>query len=203
MNIPSKKTCIQLMQKMKMFPHIMAHSTQVCRVAVFFTDRLIAQKIDLTRDLVSTSALLHDITKTRALETGENHAATGEKLLVELGYSQIGAIVGQHVLLDNFNSCSAIDEAFLVNYADKRVLHDKITTLSERMEYIIERYGNKSEKKDRYYKLWEETRQMEKKLFDQLDFHPDSLPEKMDVWDNHEFDEILEIAENAQKSARN
>ncbi len=63
---------------MEMMSHIKAHSLRVCQVAELLTDHLTASNMNvyirLCRDLVSAGALLHDITKTRSFETGENHA---------------------------------------------------------------------------------------------------------------------------------
>ena len=48
---------------------------------------------------VMAGALLHDITKTKSIQTRENHALTGQELLENLGYARIGKIVGCHVLM--------------------------------------------------------------------------------------------------------
>ncbi len=66
-------------------------------------------------------------------------------------------------------------EAEIVNYADKRVLHDKIVSLSDRMNYIWEKYGQEPENQERIRWLWEKTEALEKKLFKYLPFFPDEI----------------------------
>ena len=55
-------------------------------------------------------------------------------LLQEMGFISVAAIVEQHVVLTNFNPRGALDEREVVFYADKRVMHDRIVTLDERVE---------------------------------------------------------------------
>ena len=175
MQIPDRNTCYRLMCEMKMFDHIVCHSLQVCRVALFLTDQLRVKGIDSNDRLIRAAALLHDITKTRSFDTDENHALTGGQLLAELGYPEVGDLVRQHVRLDEYFALEAPDEAQIINYADKRVLHDRIVTFGERMDYIIEKYGKASELQRRLFKLKETTLALESKIFNNLGFAPDDL----------------------------
>ena len=175
MLIPSKKQCYRLIGEMKMLDHIVDHSIQVCRVSIFLVDHMKKGKIHLNRRLVQASALLHDITKTRSFSTLENHVITGAQFLTDRGYNEVGSIVKQHVRLDDYLTSEIPTEAEIVNYADKRVLHDKIVSLNKRMNYILERYGNEPEIQDRIRHLWKITEQLEKKLFKYLSFYPDEL----------------------------
>ena len=174
MPIPSKKQCYRLICEMKMLDHIVDHSLQVCRVSVFLVDHMKAN-ISLNRGLVQASALLHDITKTRSFSTKENHVITGAQLLTDRGYREVGLVVKQHVRLDRYVMFDGPTEAEVVNYADKRVLHDKIVSLNERMNYIQEKYGQEPENLKRLRWLWEKTEALEKKLFRYLTFVPDDL----------------------------
>ncbi len=175
MPIPSEKQCYQLIDEMKMLGHIVDHSIQVCRVSIFLVDHMKKGKIHLNRRLVQASALLHDITKTRSFSTLENHVITGAQFLTDRGYNEVGSIVKQHVRLDDYLTSEIPTEAEIVNYADKRVLHDKIVSLNKRMNYILERYGNAPEIQDRIRYLWNITEKLEKKLFKYLSFYPDEL----------------------------
>lgn len=177
MNIPSREKCFELIREMEMLEHIVDHSVQVCRVALFLTDHLNAKREYLNRNLIRASALLHDITKTRSFKTGENHAESGGRLLAKLDYPEVGEIVAQHVRLRVYNGSKRADEAGIVNYADKRVLHDKIVTFSQRMEYIAERYGHVAEFGKKLSWIWEKSIELEEKIFSRLDFEPDDLAE--------------------------
>jgi HD superfamily phosphohydrolase YqeK len=66
-------------------------------------------------------------------------------------------------------------EAEIINYADKRVLHDRIVSLDERMSYIQERYGTRPEHKRRIRLLWDKTKVLEKQIFAYLPFSPNNL----------------------------
>jgi putative nucleotidyltransferase with HDIG domain len=179
--IPAPEECLRIMTVMRMQPHIMDHSRQVCRVAEFLTDALIAAGLTLDRPLITAASLLHDITKTRSLDTGENHAATGATYLASLGYRRVSEIVRQHVVLDHQNHNGRPDEAEIVNYADKRVLHDAITDLDARMTYIRERYGTTPAHRERIATLWRTTTKLERRLFNHLSFGPDELVKEMDT----------------------
>ena len=159
---------------MGMLENIVAHSLQVCRVSLLLTDRLGLP--GLNRELIRAAALLHDITKTRSFHTHEDHAETGARLLADLGYPEVARIVGQHVRLDRYALTSSTPtDAEIVNYSDKRVLHDKIVPLSERMGYILEKYGSSPERKRNILLLWEKTEKLEKRLFAGLPFSPGDL----------------------------
>ena len=175
MNIPSKNDCFQLMCRMQMLENIVAHSIQVCRVGICLVDHLKLEGNQLNGRLVQAAALLHDITKTRSFETEENHALTGGQVLTDCGYPQVGDLVRQHVRLDNYSEPQNLSEAVIVNYADKRVLHDRIVSLEERMTYIIDRYGQKAEHQERIQMLWEKTTALERQIFKHMPFSPADL----------------------------
>ena len=138
--IPSQEECYELMAKYCMLPNIIEHSLQVMRVSLVITDNL-KSGVYVNRNMVIAAALLHDITKTRALETRERHDQSGGELLRELGFASVSEIVEQHVILLDFNPLGKLEEREIINYADKRVMHDRIVSLAERAEDLIQRYG--------------------------------------------------------------
>jgi putative nucleotidyltransferase with HDIG domain len=160
---------------MQMLENIVVHSIQVYRVSMCLVDYLKLQGIQMDGQLVQAAALLHDITKTRSFETEENHALTGGQVLTDLGYPEIGNLVRQHVRLDDYSEQKNLAEAEIINYADKRVLHDRIVSLDERMSYIQERYGLRPEHKHRIRLLWQKTEDLEKQIFTYLPFSHDDL----------------------------
>lgn len=140
--VPDRKSCIELMDRQAMLPHIRAHSFAVCDVACRLARALMrcAPGYDLAE--IEAAALLHDITKTRSLHTGENHARTGAALLEDMGYSRIAPMVRAHVLPPDAGNGVSPEE--IVSYADKRVLHDAVVCLEERFSYLVARYGTDS-----------------------------------------------------------
>jgi putative nucleotidyltransferase with HDIG domain len=175
MKIPTCEQCYQLMCEMNMMDHIVVHSMQVCRVATFIADQLDRKKKKLNGDLIRAAALLHDITKTRSFKTQENHALTGGQFLAEQGYPQVGELVRQHVRLDEYPDPVVLGEAMLINYADKRVLHDEVVSLDRRLDYILEKYGKRPENKERIRWLWEKTRILEDIIFSNLSIVPEDI----------------------------
>jgi len=176
MTIPDKSHCFRLMRASGMLEHIAAHSLQVCRVALLLADQMKPTHPGLDHQTLQAAALLHDITKTRSFETGENHAETGATFLAELGFAEVAELVRQHVRLDSYSGRPRIDAAAIINYADKRVLHDAVVSLDERMQYILERYGETATHQQRIRKLWQVTRALEDRIFGQLTISPADLP---------------------------
>ena len=163
------------MCEMKMMDHIVGHSLQVYRVAVFLTDHLNEGQYHLNKELIKAAALLHDITKTRSFKTEENHALTGGQLLAEQGYPEVGDLVRQHVRLDEYPDPATLGEAEILNYSDKRVLHDRIVGLDKRLDYIMEKYGKLPEHQERIRWLWGKTLAMEDEIFRDLAMSPQDL----------------------------
>ncbi|MCP4625011.1 MAG: HD domain-containing protein [bacterium] len=194
MKIPTQEQCFLLMCRMKMMDHIVVHSMQVCRVAAFLAEHLNSERNRFNPDLIRAAALLHDITKTRSFKTEENHALTGSRFLAEQGYPEVGELVRQHVRLDAYPDPVTLGEAELINYADKRVLHDEIVGLDKRLEYILERYGQEPEHQARIHWLWGKTLVMEDRIFSELAVTPPDLNRLLNVEDRsadlHEYQQI-------------
>lgn len=138
--IPDRDECEELMARYAMLPHIAEHSRQVMRVALAVADHL-KPEVSINRKLVTAAALLHDITKTLSLKTREKHAASGGALLRELGFSRVAEIVEQHVIIRDLNPDGGIEEKEIVYYADKRVMHDTIVSVEDRVRDLMIRYG--------------------------------------------------------------
>lgn len=175
MNIPSKTECFKLIKKMNMMDHIIDHSVMVSNIALFLCLKLKKHSPNLDIRLATSAALLHDITKTRSFDTNEIHSETGGLILTELGYPEVGDIIRQHVILDSYEDNSPVSEQEIVNYSDKRVLHDKVVSLEERLEYIKLRYGTRKEFKDKIQIMSANTLHLENKIFYHLDIPPDRL----------------------------
>lgn len=170
--IPTREECHELMARHSMLPNIVEHSLQVMRVSLVITDNL-KKGVSINRDLVIAGSLLHDITKTRSLQTKERHDASGGGLLRELGFPDIAEIVEQHVIIHDLNLDGEIEEREIVYYADKRVMHNTIVTLEERLQDLIQRYGTKEETRELILKNREQVLAVERKIagFMKIDIH--------------------------------
>ncbi len=139
--------CRKLMEEYGMLPNIVAHSLQVMKVALAIVDGLVNPKA-VDRGLIIAGALLHDITKTRSLETKERHDVTGAELLRSLGLPSLACIVEQHVFFTDFDPDGPLEEREVVYYADKRVMHERIVSVDRRVEDLLERYGTTPERRE-------------------------------------------------------
>jgi putative nucleotidyltransferase with HDIG domain len=148
------------------------------RVSLAITDNL-KSGLSINRNLVMAAALLHDITKTRSLRTREHHDQSGGELLRELGFASVGEIVKQHVMLPEFNPQEKLEEWEIVNYADKRVMHDKIVSLAKRVEDLIQRYGTTEEIKNRIRQNASNAYALEKKIAGLMAVDLDSAIQKI------------------------
>jgi putative nucleotidyltransferase with HDIG domain len=135
--------------------HIFNHSKAVGRIAMVIASHL-PDKINI--GLVEAGALLHDICKTDSIHTGQDHAWLGGRLLDILGCPELASIVRQHVRLES----DELNEAMIVNYADKRVMHEEVVSLSMRFMDLINRYGKDEERQERISNLFAKSLENEK-----------------------------------------
>ncbi len=173
---PGLADCLDLCARYQMLPHIRAHSLQVRAVTVTLGRHLQATGMPVNLPLAAAGALLHDIAKTATLGNGGNHAALGAAWLEELGYPEVADIVRGHVYLpDALLDHPGVCETQLVNYADKRVQHDRVVTLAARFDDLRVRYGRSAAIIDRITDNEVRSRRLEDKIFRALSLTPDDL----------------------------
>jgi len=171
--LPSHNQCLKLMEAHGMLPNIREHSFRVMEVARFLGEALAEAGFDLFLPLVTVGALLHDLGKTPCLGTLTNHAELGAGILESLGYPHLAQVVREHVHLDaNIQDPRPLREAEVVNYADKRVLHEEVVTLEARFADLKVRYGRTSEAMARIKVTEVRTRALEEKIFAPLQLCP-------------------------------
>jgi len=174
--IPSVKECFLYIEKYEMLENIRAHSIIVENVANIIARGLIEAGADLSIEKITAGALLHDIGKSLCLKTGDDHAAKGEEICLQNQLDEIADMVREHITLESYELESAINEKEIIYYADKRVNHDSVVSLEERLEYLLERYGRNN---DHLCGLIRENFRMckdvEMKLFNDLAFRPEAL----------------------------
>ncbi|PID77179.1 MAG: metal-dependent phosphohydrolase [Deltaproteobacteria bacterium] len=181
-HIPSREKCLTLMDKYEMFDHIKAHSLMVARVAeVIYADLAAAlPAANLPpQNLVLAGAMLHDIAKSICIKKGCCHSMVGAEICLAEGFAPLAEIVAEHVYITDYSSqncCAGFFRAKeLVYYADKRVRHDKVVSLEDRMEYIIERYGKNDKMIINIKKSFALCQDMEKAIFLFLPYKPEDL----------------------------
>lgn len=109
-------------------------------------------KIDIKA--LKTASLLHDIFKT---DKRGNHANLAYNYFMQKKKPNIASIILKHdfdcILADDPKERPTTIEEKILYYADKRVLHDKIVSIEERLEDGVKRYfnGKPPENEKEYY----------------------------------------------------
>jgi uncharacterized protein len=173
--VPTREECLRLMGEYGMLENIIAHSLEVAKVALFISTELNKRGQRISLNLVEAASLLHDLTKTECLKTKQDHAKTGSQLLKEIGYERVGEVVGQHIWLGREVDPLSISEEEIVNYADKRVMHDHIVSLEERFNDLKDRYGRDQRAIDYLDRMEREIYGIEHKIFFILQIDPNDL----------------------------
>ena len=179
------------MQQYAMLDNIRDHSVMVARIAEFLVVRLTAAGENLSLPLAVSAALLHDIGKTQCLHNDGDHALLGRDICLAHRYTELAPIVGEHVILKEGVPASGLSEKEIVYYADKRVTHDMIVDLDDRLAYILARYGKNDERRhlaiERNFSV---CRQIERILFGRLTISPAAVAEEVEIYRSS----LLEVA---------
>lgn len=174
--IPKVSECFQLMEEYSMLDNIREHSIIVARVGELLARGMLSTGKQVSLEKTIAGALLHDIAKTACLDCNDNHAEKGREVCLKHGFHEIAEIVGEHVVLKNGVPDDCCCEREIVYYADKRVKHDKVVSLDDRLEYILERYGQENPSLlEAIRKNFDHSRQIENKLFVHLPWKPDEV----------------------------
>ena len=173
---PTLSECLDLMTSHRMLPNIREHSVRVRDVALMVGRHLTAAGVILDLGLLEAGALLHDIAKTATLHNGAEHARLGAQWLSDLGYPAVAEIVREHVWLSRSpREPGPLREVEIVNYADKRVLHDLVVTLPQRFDDLRRRYGRTPEIIQRITSNEDRSLILEHKIFAGLTITPDDI----------------------------
>ena len=174
--IPSVDNCLKLMAQYHMLPNIREHSIVVARVAEIITSGLISAGHDLSLETVIAGALLHDIGKTSCLDNNDDHAVKGAAICLSHHLEAVADIVAEHVILKNYLPRNGFSEKEIVYYSDKRVNHNQVVSLEERLAYILARYGkNNRIRCQAIRENYDLCQDLEKRMFSELPFNPDDI----------------------------
>jgi len=177
--IPGIDQCFEMMDKYHMPLHIRKHSMLVARIAMLISSQLDMQGVDISIEKSVSGALMHDIAKYSCIQSHEDHCQKGKVICEKEGFHEIADIVHEHVILRHAIVADDYNEKEIVNYADKRVLHDQIVSLQTRMEDIQVRYLPKCPHVDitMFHHHYDICKIVETKLFAKLNFLPQDVPE--------------------------
>ncbi len=168
----SRTECLDFLEQIRMAPHIRRHSVMVAEVALLLGGLLNTNGCRLDLGLIQTGALLHDVGKERSLLTGENHAVLGAQMLEGVVDPRAAQIVREHIFLNQALVEAPITESVVVNYSDKRVMHDRVVTLQTRYQDLISRYSKSPSHRDMMLATLQLYLELEKKIFSHLTISP-------------------------------
>lgn len=178
--IPTVADCFRLMTDYGMLDNIRDHSLLVARVASLLVESIRQEGTALSMERVVAGALLHDIGKTPCLDTEEDHAEKGRQICLAHGMEEIAELVAQHVILRDTERNTFTEEE-VVYYADKRVNHDQVVSLEERLAYILDRYGRKKPRRHQAIIMnFARCKALEARIFAGLPFAPDEVAVRLD-----------------------
>ena len=170
MNLPTRAQCYHLLRENKTTEGIIAHTEQVTKITNYLAKKLKESGEKIDSELVDRAALLHDVAKFSSLDSDVSHGKIGAEMLREKGYFEVADIVENHALNRILGGNLKTWEDKVVYYSDKRVNHDKIVSLEERFDYLLERYGNLgAEIKNIILECKPRVFELEKEIFSKID----------------------------------
>jgi len=135
-DIPTDRECRVLMAQVYRLPEaVRRHCDAVAAVAMELAAVLARAGVSLDLDLVRSAALVHDVARDQP-----DHAATGARLLEDLGFPRLASVVRVHMDLE-VGPNPFPDEAAVVYLADKLVVGHRLADLGERFERKLSKYG--------------------------------------------------------------
>ena len=194
----TKKQKLELLKKY-LPENIVQHCIQVNKVAVFIGRKFIEQGIAIDIEAVDNASLFHDIARVvdihnftedrfkdypnprvkfwkdlREKYKGKNHEIAGAEILRENGLEKEAKLLLKH----GYHQIDYLDtwEEKIICYADKRVKHDKIVNLKERLDDLTLRYAKgvlNQKNKEIHQKLFK----LEQEIFNKIGINPENVNE--------------------------
>jgi HD superfamily phosphohydrolase YqeK len=206
--LPSHDECLAMIRDCHVPTHIVKHAETVAKLAVFLAERLEDRGITVDVDLVERACLLHDLfrvcdcpledfrwfeqsvteedkVKWRRLKAEHGHRRHEDAADAYLKdkYPVLAATIRRHrytAVIDESDRPESWEDK-LVYYADKRVMHDTIVPLKDRLEEahqrsaLIQAQAGRPRRVDMEQKVDAQIFRLEKEIFDAIDLAPDGV----------------------------
>lgn len=173
--LPTRRQCFNIFKKLQVPAHIVRHCLATAKLAVFLAQRLNEKGILVDINLVDRACLLHDIFRICESKNSEAHEDAAYNLL-KGKYPALALAVKKHryqsLLCEKERPITW--EEKLVYYADKRVMHDKIVSLKERLEEAHKRNAPRPKAQDKIdtAKIDRLIYKLEEEIFDKAGMDP-------------------------------
>jgi putative nucleotidyltransferase with HDIG domain len=202
-SLPSRNECLALLEEYNVPPHIVSHSKAVAKLAVFLAQRLNENGEVVDAKLLEAACLLHDLLRVhdfkepdykkfernlpkkekakwqnlRAKYKASSHEDVAYEILKEK-FPALALTIKRHrymALLDENEKPQNWEEKLLY-YTDKRVMHDKIVPLKQRLaeghKRNIHLHGSAEQSKINTEKVDPLIYEMEKEIFEKIALDP-------------------------------
>jgi putative nucleotidyltransferase with HDIG domain len=178
--------------------HVRAHCLKVAMVGEFIAKELNKVGVDVDAQQAWAAGMIHDFVrvvdfselpedlgtkedqlvwgKLRGEYKGRHHADVGAEILKEKGFKALGDTVSRHQTAFIGTEKGPTDwPSMLLYYADKRVSHDKIVSLTDRLDEAWERHFNNRNKTEDEETVMLAIYALEKEIFKPLNITPDDV----------------------------
>ena len=202
-NLPNRKECLAILAEYHVPQHIVNHSQTVAKLAVFLAQRLNKNGAAVNVTILEGACLLHDLLRVHDFKESdykrfERNLPEQEKAkwqsirakyksiphelaaydILKDKYPATALTIKRHrymALLDE-KDCPETWEDKLLYYADKRVMHDKIMPLKQRLaeghKRNIHLHGSAAQSKVNTSKVDLLIYEMEKEIFEKIGLDP-------------------------------
>jgi len=202
-NLPTRKECLVILAEYHVPPHIVNHSQTVAKLAVFLAQRLNENGAAVNVNALEGACLLHDLLRVHDFKESdykrfERNLPEREKVkwqslrakyksiphelaaydILKDKYPATALTIKRHrymALLDE-KDCPETWKDKLLYYADKRVMHDKIMPLKQRLaeghKRNIHLHGSAAQSKVNTSKVDPLIYEMEKEIFEKIGLDP-------------------------------
>jgi putative nucleotidyltransferase with HDIG domain len=209
-SLPTRKECLALLAEYHVPPHIVNHSKAVAKLAVFLAQRLNENGTAVDVTLLEAACLLHDLLRVHDFTESdynrfernlpENKKAKWQHLrtkykasshedaahdILKGQYPSLALTIKRHrymALLDEKEKPESWEEQLLY-YADKRVMHDKIMPLKQRLaeghKRNVHLHGSAAQSKINTAKVDPLIYKMEKEIFEKIGLDPLEVTEEI------------------------
>ena len=202
-SLPTRNECLAMLAEYHVPPHIVSHSRTVAKLAVFLAQRLNENGAAVDVELLDRACLLHDLLRVldfqqkdyilfegnlpqqekakwqriRAKYKAMTHEDAAYDILREQ-YPALALAIKKHrymAMLDEKEKPDTWEEKLLY-YADKRVMHDTIVPLKDRLAEGHKRnvfsHGSEAKSKINTAKVDPLIYEMEKEIFNKIALDP-------------------------------
>ena len=212
-DLPTRKECFEIIRRCRVPPHMVKHCLAVAKLAVFLAHRLKDNAVAVNVNLVDRAGLLHDILRVCDMKESEyrqfekpateRDKATWRLLkarydgicheeaaceLLKAKYPALALAIRKHrytAILDDREKPSTWEEKLLY-YADKRVMHDRIVPLKDRLEEAHKRHrhkqGTTAQGTTKTAKVDAQIFKLEKEIFDKIGLSPIEITDEFVDW---------------------